>query len=258
MKPGLVSISFRSLPWEKTLDLAVQADLEGIEWGGDVHVPHGKTKLAEIVGEATRSRGLSVAAYGSYYRLGEESPSFCAVLDTAEALGTSLIRVWAGHKGSAECSESDWARLIDDGLRITEAASSRSVRVTFEYHGHTLTDTELSCARLLNAVPRAESYWQPPVDMVTEDCLSGLHRIGNRLAGVHVFSWAGTDRLPLIARESDWKIFLREAGRQSAEWALLEFVRNDDPGQLVRDAATLRTWLVSSAFPLSSGPLSHS
>ena len=31
------------------------------------------------------------------------------------------------------------------------------------------------------------------------------------------------------------------AGRD--RWAFLEYVRDDDPGQLAADAATLRTWL---------------
>ena len=101
MKPGLVSISFRKLSWQDTLSLAKTAGLEAIEWGGDVHVPHGDVALAREVGEATRAAGLEVAAYGSYYRLGEPAPDFSDVLASAKALGAPIIRIWAGSYGPA-------------------------------------------------------------------------------------------------------------------------------------------------------------
>jgi hypothetical protein len=41
IQTGLVSITFRQLSPPAIIDLVRQAGLEGIEWGGDVHVPHG-------------------------------------------------------------------------------------------------------------------------------------------------------------------------------------------------------------------------
>ncbi len=66
---GLVSVSFRKLPPEQIIALARQAGLQSIEWGGDVHVPPENLENARVIGEMTRAAGLSVACYGSYYRL---------------------------------------------------------------------------------------------------------------------------------------------------------------------------------------------
>ena len=48
MRPtGLLSVTFRHLPFERIIELAAEAGLDGIEWGGDVHVPPGDLKQAE-------------------------------------------------------------------------------------------------------------------------------------------------------------------------------------------------------------------
>ena len=67
MRPtGLLSVTFRNLPFEQIIDLTVQAGLDGIEWGGDVHVPPGELKPAERIGQAAREAD---AAPGSHSRL---------------------------------------------------------------------------------------------------------------------------------------------------------------------------------------------
>ena len=39
--PGLVSVTFRKLSPEEIVQLVVSSGLKGIEWGGDIHLPHG-------------------------------------------------------------------------------------------------------------------------------------------------------------------------------------------------------------------------
>lgn len=47
--PGLVSITFRKLSPGEIVELVATAGLVGIEWGGDVHVPHGDfARAAEV------------------------------------------------------------------------------------------------------------------------------------------------------------------------------------------------------------------
>lgn len=73
-----------------------RAGLQGIEWGGDVHVPHGNLEVAREVAARTREAGLEIPSYGSYYRVGRDESaqvSFARVLDTAVVLQTPLIRV---------------------------------------------------------------------------------------------------------------------------------------------------------------------
>ncbi|HNC24059.1 MAG TPA: sugar phosphate isomerase/epimerase, partial [Opitutaceae bacterium] len=97
--PGLVSVTFRALTPTQIVALVRQAGLRGIEWGGDIHVPHGNLARAREVREMTQEAGLSVAAYGSYYRAAQSEAdglAFEHVRATAVELGAPTIRVWAG------------------------------------------------------------------------------------------------------------------------------------------------------------------
>ncbi|MET0262082.1 MAG: sugar phosphate isomerase/epimerase, partial [Rariglobus sp.] len=69
--PGLVSVTFRKLSPNEVAGLVKKAGLKGIEWGGDIHVPHGDLARAREVRELTLEHGLKTAAYGSYYRAGQ-------------------------------------------------------------------------------------------------------------------------------------------------------------------------------------------
>jgi len=121
IRAGLTSVSFRKLTVERVVELAAQSGVTGIEWGGDVHVPHGQIGRAEAVAELTRTNGLRVAAYGSYYRAGDSGElAFDDVLGSALALGAPLIRVWAGRKGSADADEAYRRTVVDDLKRIAE------------------------------------------------------------------------------------------------------------------------------------------
>ena len=89
MKTGLTSITFRQLDRGEIIDLVAKAGLDGIEWGGDIHVPHGDLDAAVSAARCTRDAGLEVSSYGSYYRTGvseQEGLSFESVLETAKAM----------------------------------------------------------------------------------------------------------------------------------------------------------------------------
>jgi len=126
---GLVSITFRSLSPLEIIELVLKAGLKGIEWGADVHVPHGDLKRAREVRKLTADAGLSVAACGSYYRVGvseAQGLAFENVLETAVALKAPTVRVWAGDKGSQDTGSGRQA--VRSGLRS---------RTTCHYRGQT-------------------------------------------------------------------------------------------------------------------------
>ena len=154
---GLVSVTFRQLSCEEIVALVSKAQLAGIEWGGDVHVPHGEGTRAREVRRRTVDAGLDVPSYGSYYRPGQEHPppseaSFEAALESAGALQAPIIRVWAGRRGSADADEAYWRRVVEDSLRIAELAQQAGLTIAYEYHDNTLTDTNASALRLLQEV----------------------------------------------------------------------------------------------------------
>jgi sugar phosphate isomerase/epimerase len=246
---GLVSITFRALAPGEIVSLVKKAGLEGIEWGGDIHVPHGDLQRAREVNKMTSEAGLRVASYGSYYRVGHEEPvPFEAVLETALALGAPMVRVWAGKRGSAEADAAYREQVAQDSRRIAEMAAQTRVSVAYEFHGNTLTDTSTSARALLEQVAHENlrTYWQPVVGASVEDCLAGMEMILPWLENVHVFHWGGTiaERLPLAQGEEAWGRYLgRIATTGKERWAMLEFVRGDSPQAFLEDAQALKTFL---------------
>ena len=251
MKTGLVSISFRKLTPEEIVPLAVRCGLECIEWGSDVHVPVGDSERARQVGELTRQAGLEVSCYGSYYRLTDAEGAPDDVVATAKALGAPLIRVWAGILGSAAATEADRAMVVRNARRIADLAAADGIDITFEFHGGTLTDEADSAVALLKAIDRPNVYtqWQPPVDMANDDCIASLRAVCAYVRNIHVFTWLkGTERSPLADGAAKWTPLLREIAELDGEHSLLhEFVCNDDPENLVADAACLKKWLEENA-----------
>lgn len=251
MKPGLVSITFRQLSPEEVIEAARTAGLEGIEWGGDVHVPHGQVAVARDVATRTRNAGLAVTSYGSYYRFNEADVSFGAVLATAASLGAPVIRVWAGTLGSADADDAEWNRIVSESRRIADEAAEAGIVICYEYHGRTLTDTNESAERLLREVdhPNVRTFWQPPNGRSPAYCRDGLDMVLPWLEYLHCFHWIDEprERRPLAEGADRWNVYLeRAAGAPDGldpRWVLLEFVPDDSIESLIRDAAVLEEWL---------------
>ena len=249
VRSGLVSITFRKLAPRQIVDLAARAGLEGIEWGGDVHVPHGDLARAREVRGMTADAGLAVPSFGSYYRVGHaERLAFGTVLATAVELGAPVVRVWAGKKGSAEAEETYRRAVVEDSCRIADEAAAAGVAVAYELHGHTLTDTNASALELLQAVGRdnLQTYWQPLRGMSAEQRLAGLEAVLPWLRHLHVFHWDPDtgQRMPLAAGRQEWLPWLRRAASTGREhFAMIEFVRDDDPQAFLADASALKDCL---------------
>lgn len=248
LQTGVCSVTFRKLPAQEVIRLAAQAGLQGIEWGGDIHVPHGELQIAREVARQTREAGLVVSSYGSYYRAGHEDElPFEKVLATAKELGASVIRVWAGKRGSAETTSGYWQSVVEDSRRIAQMAQREGITVCYEFHGGTLTDSAGSAKRLLEAVahPSMRTYWQPRVELSLLRNLRELRTVLPWLVNVHIFWWtAKGERRPLREGQNEWKRFLDIAHLPEGDrWVLLEFVRGDSSEAFLEDARTLQQWL---------------
>lgn len=244
IKTGLVSITFRSLSPEEIIALVKNARLDGIEWGGDIHCPHGDVQRAKKVEQMTRDAGLDVAAYGSYYKVasGEE---FEPILESAIALRAPIIRVWAGNKGSKDADECYVKAVVDDSMKIANMAKKEGIQIAYEYHGNTLTDTNKSALELLKAVDNDNmfSYWQPPQDISVDERKDGLVKVLPWLTNIHVFSWGKDIRYPLAQLESEWQEYFDIVSKlEEDRYAMIEFVKDDDPKQFIEDAKTLKKW----------------
>jgi len=254
IRSGLVSITFRTLSREQIVIATVDAGLEAIEWGGDVHCPHGDFVASREARRLCDEHGIFVSAYGSYYRVGQpesdKNPSFTAVLDSARELGARAIRVWAGGKGSTDASTEDRRQVVDDLVRICELAARQNVTIDLEYHGGTLTDTPQSTVQLLTDArrPNLRTYWQPRHGKSVDEGMRELSLLKPWLGNLHVFHWwpDPATRHPLREGVDRWAHYLKWIGGSDDRFASLEFVRNDDLAQLHADAQSLRELIAQS------------
>jgi 3-dehydroshikimate dehydratase len=249
LRSGLVSITFRSLSAAEVVELVRTAGLDGIEWGGDVHVPPGDLSRAHEVKRMTEEAGLRVSAYGSYYRLLHDEPyPFEAVLDSAAALGAPTIRVWAGNQASNQVDAAERERIVEQSRKIADMAAARGISIAYEFHSNTLTDTLASALDLLRAVdhPNIHSFWQPPNGMPPAESRAGLDAVAEWVSNIHCFHWWPTskDRHSLAAGEANWILYLEKIAALPGDRTVsIEFVKDDSPAQFLEDAAVLKRWL---------------
>ena len=264
IKPGLVSITFQQLAVEQVVELSKASGLMGIEWSGTPHhVPHDNIEKAAYAADITSQAGLEVAAYGSYYRVGvseDEGLSFASVLETADTLGTGVLRVWAGRKNSQDVDDVYWKRIVDESRRIAELAAARDIRVVYEFHEGTLTNTYESCKRLLETVnhPNVLTYWQPLHGTGAEENCEGMELIMPWIAGVHVFHWWPTHEMRhlLEVGKGNWIQYFDKFKDLSEDvYGLLEFTKDDSPKNLKADVATLKNLIERTFLMNKSGIL---
>ena len=247
LKTGLTSVTFRSLKPKEIVTLVAQAGLQGIEWGGDIHVPHGDIPCAQSVYTLTSETGLEVSSYGSYYRVGcdDNSVPFEAVLDTAVALHAPVIRVWAGDRGSEAADQVWWHKVIEDSQRISTLAEKAGIVLSFEFHEDTLTDTSNSTRKLLQTVSRENfrGYWQPPMDLGFEERINGLKDLIPWLSNIHVYHYSGHGLRSLTEGKAEWSKYIKILDSLPGDhFCLLEFVKDDSVKQFIKDAQQLITF----------------
>lgn len=248
LTPGLASVTFRKLDVAEIIRLATRNGLLAIEWGGDVHVPHGDLRAARETRKQTRDAGLQIAAYGSYYSAGAgagDMQQFQPILATAVELGAPIIRVWAGKSGSETTSASGRSLVADDLRRICALAESANVKIALEFHQGTLTDSDESTLLLMHEVAHhnLHAFWQPRHGEDTERAAQSLARIQPYLLNVHVFHWWPTAALrhPLSTGADRWRRFASILKADSRPHVMeIEFVLDDDPDAFAADASVLR------------------
>jgi sugar phosphate isomerase/epimerase len=243
---GLVSVSFRDLSPSQIAAMAAEAGLDGIEWGGDVHAPHGDRRTAEQVRHCTLDAGLQISSYGSYYRVactGDDSSAFETVLESAVALQAPVIRVWAGNRPSAGADEDWWSRVVEDTQRIAAMTAPLGIGIAFEFHGHSLTDTTESTLRLLYRLdqPTISTYWQPPDSTEPEPPLDSLKRVSGRLSNLHVHYFVGDQNVGLDKGKEAWRAYFAHVQSLPGDrYALLEFVPDNTVESFMHEAKMLK------------------
>ena len=269
IRSGICSVTLAKKSVSEVIAIVKEAGLEGIEWWGKDHVPHGDIAIAAKVKALTEEARLKVSSYGSYYRAGvseAEGLRFASVLDTAVALGSPTIRVWAGNCNFADADETFVEKVVSDTMRIADMAAKAGLTVTFEFHGGTLTDNNDNAIKFASLVEHPAIFfsWQPPHGYTMEHCCAGLNGLLPRLSTIHVYHWTIGSyekntvnetirplkqpedffRHPLSDGVERWREYVKMANSTGRDhFALLEFVKDDSPEQVIEDAGTLRELL---------------
>lgn len=237
---GLCSVTFREKSVEEIIELAQAEELEVIEWGSDGHVPEDDVKKAKRVAQLMKNAGLKTNSYGSYYQLGSFE-DFSSPIAVTKILGASVIRVWAGEKGSGEASEEDRSKVVADTKRISELSANEGIAIGLEYHQSTLTDTPESTETLIREInsPAVQLYWQPAESLTVKERLESLPKLAPWIKNVHVFHWEDYhNRFPLTDGFDEWKQYIKVIQDESPfeQDFLLEFVPGEDQVQGFRDS----------------------
>lgn len=240
MKTSVASVTFRHKSICEISQLASRAGLDGIEWGGDIHVPPGNRAAARQALKFTRENGLVVSAYGSYYRA-EQGEEFEPVLETALLLECRIIRVWAGSRASADQAPHERSAIAARLALAVRLASQEGCVVATEYHAATLTDTLQSAAALLDETVGLHTLWQPPIGLSFEENITALHTLQGKIENLHVYHCdiVGECR-PLAEGADDWRAYFDCASQDGADrFATLEFVKDNSEEQFLLDATSL-------------------
>ena len=191
--PGLVSATFKTESPDFVLAALKKADLHAVEWSENWHIPAGDAALARDLRERTLAQGAEIAAYGSYYRLGQNSDpakDFLPTLQSAAALGAPLIRIWGGGTASSELDADTRKELATEAKTVSDMAASEGIKVALEWHKNTVTDTNESGLSFLDEAAADNLYclWQPTVALNMDERCAGLDMLEarGRLLNLHV------------------------------------------------------------------------
>ncbi|MGP6139010.1 MULTISPECIES: sugar phosphate isomerase/epimerase family protein [unclassified Jeotgalibaca] len=241
---GLCSVTLGKYSVEEVIEIIKPTKIQSIEWWGKDHVPPGDLENARRVGNLTREAGLVVSSYGSYFRLLDGLDAFKEVVETTKALGTDMIRIWAGADGSEAVDEETRRRMVAEAKEIADFASKSAMQIGIEYHQNTLTDTPESALALIEAIAKdnVSLYWQPSETLSVDERLASLDILASWISNVHVFNWKNyMERYSLADAQSDWQKYIDKIEKKHSQSRhyLLEFVKDDDPKNIVHDTNAL-------------------
>ena len=114
MNFGFTTTSFRQIKnLEKIVKIAREAEVDCIEWGGDVHVRN--IADAKRAKELCDKANIRISSYASYYRVGcKNTGEWKKICEIASAMGAGSVRVWLGKADSEKTDEATYRNLVED------------------------------------------------------------------------------------------------------------------------------------------------
>ena len=239
-KTGLVSISFRNLSAEEIIRLTKESGLAAIEWGSDVHAQKDDIRELWRIREQMDNAGLYTSSYGTYFRVGENSPDeLCDYLSAANILGTKILRLWCGRKNYEDMTEAERQWIIEESKRAADIAERAGVTFCMECHNNTFTSCSEGALRLMNSVNSGAfgMYWQPSRLINQKANLDYASAISPYARNIHVFNWSEHGRHPLSSGLDVWGKYVSHF--DGTQHLLLEFMPDNSAESLLGEAMAL-------------------
>lgn len=140
MKIGFTTTTFRQIrSLERIVTLAKEAEIDCIEWGGDLHVRciDDAKKAKELCDKV----GISISSYASYYRAGsKDNQEWQRILEIADTLGARGIRIWLGKADSEKTDENEYQSILQDIRDMCDEAKKYGILVIPECHDNTFNN----------------------------------------------------------------------------------------------------------------------
>jgi len=252
---GLVSISFRNLTPRQVIAAVKEAGLSCIEWGSDVHAPCDDVQKLMDIASAMQESGITCCSYGTYFQLGRDPiDQLLPYIHAAKILGTDILRLWCGSKGSLDYTPEERDALYAECRAAAKIAETHGVTLCMECHNWYMTDRNEAALALVEAVdsPAFRLYWQPNQFCTIEENLAYTKLLAPYITHVHVFNWCGKDWVgkedfpppgtmpemyPLSDGINTWKQYLQNLPNNTL---LLEFMPDNRVESLPVEAAALK------------------
>ena len=134
---GFTSTSFRQIKsLEKIVETAVRAEIDCIEWGGDIHVR--SIADAKRAKELCDKADIRINSYASYYRVGcKNADEWNKICKIASAMDARSVRVWLGKNDSEKTDAATYKNLVEDTRDICAVAAEYKLIVCPECHDNT-------------------------------------------------------------------------------------------------------------------------
>ena len=243
-KLGLCSVTFRKKTAKEVVEIAKNAGIGFIEWGGDVHVKtlDDAKKVKDLCSEA----GIKISSYGSYFNSADyDENKWISVCEIAAAMGADSVRIWLGKKDSEKTSDSEYELLCESTAKMCDIAAAYGLLVCPECHGNTFNNNTDAFLRMSRKIQRDNfrTYFQSRYFRMTYD-LDRIDRTFELTENIHV-SYRDLKREQLFRKKDRNYLdtLLKKLREKSFEGiVMVEFVSRSSERVFYKDIEKLKSY----------------
>lgn len=186
LKLGLCSVTFRKKSAAQVIEIAKNAGISYIEWGGDVHITN--TEEARIVKSICNNEGIKISSYGSYFNSAEfDKKKWEQICEIAKIMNAKSVRIWLGKKNSEETADKEYRTLLENTKQMCDIAKKYSLTVSPECHDNTFNNNTDAILRFKKDLQRENfsTYFQSRYFRMEYD-LDRIDRTFDFIQNVHI------------------------------------------------------------------------